>query len=54
VFGKLVDKVVVRELCSVFQKLVKVTFKNLYLVVAYQITKFFLLVTKIFYSLCLF
>ena len=31
-FGKVVDEVVVRSLCNVFQKLMKVAFKNLYLV----------------------
>ena len=34
VFGKVVNKVVARDLCSVFQKLMKVVFRNLYLVIA--------------------
>ena len=41
VFGKVVNKVVVRGLFNVFQKLMKVAFKNLYLVVASQMTTFF-------------
>ena len=49
VFDKVVDKVAVRGLCSMFQKLMKVTFKNLYLVVdcklqnsSFYLLKFFL------------
>ena len=34
VFSKVVDEVVVRGLYSIFQKLMKVAFENLYLVVA--------------------
>ena len=33
VFGKVMNEVLIRSLCSVFQKLMKVAFKNLYLVV---------------------
>ena len=52
VFGKIVDEVVVRDLCSVFQKSMKVAFKNFYLVVALQIIKFFISFTKNLYLLC--
>ena len=54
VYGKVVDEVVIRGLYSVFQKLMKVAFKYLYLAVALQITKFFFLFTKNLYLLCLF
>ena len=54
VLDKVGDEVVIRSLCSVFQKLMKVTFKNLYLVVVLQITKLFFLFTKYLYLLCLF
>ena len=46
VFDQIVVEVVVRGLCSVFQQLIKVTFKRLSLVIAIQTTKFFLLFTK--------
>ena len=45
------NELVVRGLCSVFQKLMKVAFKNLDLVFALQITKFFFLFTKNLYLL---
>lgn len=48
-FGKVVIEVIVGDLCSIFQKLKKVAFKNLYLVVALQITKFLFLFTKNLY-----
>ena len=46
VFGKVVDEAMVRHLCSVFQKLMKLVAKNLYPVVALQITRFFYLFSK--------
>lgn len=49
VFDKIVDELVVKGLCSVFQKLMKVVFKNFYLVVALQITKFFCSFSKNIY-----
>ena len=52
VFDKVVDEIVIRGLCGVFQKLMKVTFKNFYLVVTLQITKFIFLFTKNLYLLC--
>ena len=54
VFGKVVDEVVVRGLCSGFLNLIKVDFKNLNLVIALQVTKFFFLFTKNTYLLCSF
>ena len=51
VFGKVVDEVTVRGLCNVFQRLMKVAFKNRYLVVILQITKFFFVFTKNIYLL---
>ena len=40
--SKVVDEIVIRGLCSVFQKLMKVAFKNFYLEVALEITIFFI------------
>ena len=51
VFGKVVGEVMVKGLRSIFQKLIKVAFENLYLVDALQITKFFFLFTKNLYLL---
>ena len=48
VFDKVVDELVVRYLYNVFQKLIKIAFKNLYLVVALQIIKLFFLFTETF------
>lgn len=52
VISEVVDEVVIRCLCSVSQKLMKVTFKNLYLVVTLQITKIMFLFIKNLYLLC--
>ena len=53
VFGKIVDEVVVRGLCNVFQKLMKVAFKNLYLMIPLlQNSSFDLLKTFIYCALC--
>ena len=51
VFSKVVDEILVRSLCSVFQKPIKVIFKDLCLVAALQIIKIFLLFTKNLYLL---
>ena len=53
-FGKVVHETVVRNLCRAFQKLIKIVFRNLDLVIALQITKFLFLFTKTLYLLCFF
>lgn len=54
IFGEIVNEVVVISLRSIFRKLMKVVFKNIYLIVALQITKFFFLFTKNLYLLYIF
>ena len=53
VFGKVVNEIVVRCLCSVFQKLMKVAFKNLptHSIANYKILFFYLLKTFIYCAL---